>query len=212
MCSQPCIGSPVAATLGRLAITTNMRMIWTTRGMLRSVSMNTLEIRLTIQLLDSRPTPTSTPSTVATRIPPMGEPERVDHTHPQGPATGVGVGVDARTHLAARVDAEESVARVDVPGLEVVASLRRQEVHGEEHQQQRQHLGQPLDDGGVAVERRTLGLRRGERGFFGVGHAGGASGAVICARNGNGGPGLYPGPRKPRRVIRPDSAFGGSAC
>ena len=71
MCSQPCIGSPVAATLGRLAITTKMRMIWTTRGMLRSVSMNTLEIRLTIQLLDSRPTPTSTPSTVATRIPPM---------------------------------------------------------------------------------------------------------------------------------------------
>ena len=33
--------------------------------------MNTLEIRLTIQLLDSRPTPTSTPSMVATMIPPI---------------------------------------------------------------------------------------------------------------------------------------------
>ena len=64
------MGPWFSSTLGRVATSAQMKTIWTSSGMLRIVSMKTLHMRLTIQLLDSRPTPISTPRMVAATIPP----------------------------------------------------------------------------------------------------------------------------------------------
>ena len=86
-----------------------------------------------------------------------GQTQGVDHGGPEGPSTGVGVGVDSLTDLNVDGAFKEVEVGVDVPCPKVVPGLISQEPHGAEHHEQQEDLCHPLEDDDVSPQRYSLG-------------------------------------------------------